>query len=196
MITTEKTGENCQLPGLLWLQFPAILFIFFMPAGAISADVDSILSQIKQEKASTETQQAAVVQVPSSISTAPSSVRINPNPPPVTTAAPQAQAKPVRLIPPQVWAPKDKLPKKVDGHGVAGRFAVEGHYEGRLCLVPLEDRSNPFARHFVVVNRSLNLPEFHVLPIPERETIEIPRDAPLIIERKGIMGYYYVRAQD
>jgi len=173
---------------------PFLCFAAFTQA--LSTEVQSILEQIKQEKVSPRTPQTSAIQVPSSVSTAPLTVRSTPDPQPVTSVARQVQTKPAVFIPPKVWSPKDKLPKVVDGHGFAGRFAVEGHYEGRLCLVPFEDRANPFARHFVVVNRSLDLPEFHVLPIPERETIEIPRDRPLLVERKGIMGYYYVRVQD
>lgn len=177
----------------------AVAIVFLCLAAftqASSTEVQSILEQIKREKVSPPTQQTSAIQVPSSVSTALLTVRSTPDLQPVTSAARHVQTKPAVFIPPKVWSPKDKLPKIVDGHGFAGGFAVEGHYEGRLCLVPFEDSANPFARHFVVVNRSLNLPDFHVLPIPERETIEIPRDRPLLVERKGIMGYYYVRVQD
>jgi len=197
MSTTANACKENRRRGPIIPRAVSIIFLCF--AGftqAFSTELQSILEEIKQEKVSSPTQRMSAIQVPSSVSTAPLTVRSTPDPQPVTSVARQVQTKPAAIIPPKVWSPKDKLPKIVDGHGFAGRFAVEGHYEGRLCLVPFEDRANPFARHFVVVNRSLNLPEFHVLPIPERETIEISRDRPLLVERKGIMGYYYVRVQD
>jgi hypothetical protein len=197
MITVEKVALTNHRPRLTRPSYAALVLMFLTTFRAVSGDVDSILEQIKQEKSSAQTQQRTpTVQVPAAVSTTTSPTRNEATPPPMTTPARQVQTKPARLIPSQIWSPKDKLPKNVEGHGVAGKFAIEGQYEGRLCLVPLQDKANPFARHFVVVNRSLNLPEYHVLPIPEREVVEIPRDAPLIIERKGIMGYYYVRVQD
>jgi hypothetical protein len=173
--------------------YAAFGFLLIVPHTS-GEDVGDILQQIKQEKDSP--QAATTISVPRSVATSPDQVETPKRP----SSTPHSAVRQVQTQPSgpaiKIWAPKDKLPKRVEGQGVAGKFAVEGHYEGRLCLVPLEDRANPFARHFVVVNRSLNLPDFHVLPLPERELVEVPRDRPLIFESRGIMGYYYVRAQD
>ena len=169
-----------------------LLLILALSPFASAEDVGSILQQIKQEKASGVTpQKPPSITVPKSVQTSAPPNAVQQTRPQPTYVAPKPSRPSIKI-----WRPKDKLPKSVVGDGVAGRFAVEGHYEGRLCLIPFEDRANPFARHFVVVNRSLNLPDFHVLPIPEREIIDIPEERPLIFENRGIMGYYYVRVLD
>jgi len=186
MIRRTRIKSKISIPLLLALVSPTI---------GVAEEVGLILKQIKQEKASgVAAPKAPTFSVPNALQTSTAPARTYQSTPPRPRAAHLAP-KPARPSV-KIWRPKDKLPKNVVGHGVAGRFAVEGHYEGRVCLVPLEDRANPFARHFVVVNRSLNLPDFHVLPVPEREIVEISEDRPLIFENRGIMGYYYVRALD
>jgi hypothetical protein len=177
--------RDCLLPGL-------VFFILFQKE-LFGDDVSSILNQIKNEKATPKA--TSNLNAPLSVNT--KTTGDEKSKPDVTAPTAQKNVKQTSAKSGiRIWAPRDKFPKMVEGDGVAGRFAIEGHYEGRLCLVPIEDRMNPFARHFVVVNRTLNLPEYHVLPISDREMVEVSKSKPLIIESKGIMGYYYVRAQD
>jgi hypothetical protein len=96
-----------------------------------------------------------------------------------------------------VWNPRDKLPKDVTGQGVAGNFVVYGsNTEGCIILIPAEDASNPFARQYWIVNRAYNGGPNALVPMGQRELIQIPRNQPLIFIGRGILpGVYNVQAQ-
>lgn len=91
-----------------------------------------------------------------------------------------------------IHGPKDKLPKQIRGHGVAGRFVIAGQFDGCVELLALEDNMNPFARRFIVANKRLDAPDYHYIPFDERETLTIPRSNPLIFLEKTSLAYYYV----
>jgi hypothetical protein len=93
-----------------------------------------------------------------------------------------------------VWHPKDKLPKDIKWHGVAGRFAFIGSSkDGSVILVPAEDAQNPFAREFWIVNRPYAGGANVLLPNHQRRVIDIPHLEPLIIMGRGSsLGVYHV----
>ena len=113
-----------------------------------------------------------------------------------------SQSVPHQQTPPQptiqVWSPRDKLPKEVTGQGVAGNFVIQGSSsDGTLILIPAEDASNPFARQYWVVNRTYGSGVPNVLvPMGQRELVQIPVNQPLIFIGRGILpGVYNVQAQ-
>lgn len=93
-----------------------------------------------------------------------------------------------------VWRPKDKLPKEIQGHGVAGRFAIQGStIDSLVILVPAEDADNPFARQFWIMNRTFAGGPNVLVPIGQKEIIQIPASNPLTITGRGIVpGVYNV----
>ena len=112
------------------------------------------------------------------------------------------QASPKQNVPQQpsipIWNPRDKLPKDITGHGVAGNFAIEGSSsDGTLVLVPAEDADSPFARQFWVVNRMFAGGQPNILvPIGQRQLVQVPKYQPLIFLGRGILpGVYNVQAQ-
>jgi hypothetical protein len=85
-----------------------------------------------------------------------------------------------------VWRPKDKLPKDIQWHGVAGSFAFIGSSrDGSVILVPAEDANHPFAREFWIVNRPYAGGANVLLPSHQRRIIDIPHLQPLIILGRG-----------
>jgi hypothetical protein len=109
---------------------------------------------------------------------------------------PRQQAPQRPSIP--VWNPRDKLPKEVTGQGVAGNFVIQGSSsEGTLILIPAEDADNPFARQFWVVNRTFAGGSPNVLvPMGQRQLVQVPANNPLIFIGRGILpGVYNVQAQ-
>jgi hypothetical protein len=96
-----------------------------------------------------------------------------------------------------VWGPTDKLPKNVTGQGVAGDFVCRGEdINGGIELIAASDASNPFARVFVVVNLTSDLPSGTFSPIGRRQLVRVPLNRPLIFIGKGILpGIYNVQAQ-
>jgi hypothetical protein len=97
-----------------------------------------------------------------------------------------------------VWNPRDKLPKEITGQGVAGNFVIQGSSsEGNLVLVPAEDADNPFARQFWVVNRIFAGGQPNILvPIGQRQLVQVSKNQPLIFIGRGILpGVYNVQAQ-
>jgi hypothetical protein len=114
----------------------------------------------------------------------------------IKQAAPKQDAPQRPSIP--VWNPRDKLPKDITGHGVAGNFAIEGSSsDGTLVLVPAEDADSPFARQFWVVNRMFAGGQPNILvPIGQRQLVQVPKNQPLIFIGRGILpGVYNVQAQ-
>jgi hypothetical protein len=118
-----------------------------------------------------------------------------------TKPAAAAVATPVRSAQKKnsrpVWRPKDKLPKEIQGHGVAGRFAIQGStIDSLVILVPAEDADNPFARQFWITNRTFPGGPNVLVPIGQKEIIQIPASNPLIITGRGILpGVYNVVIQ-
>jgi len=118
----------------------------------------------------------------------------------ITATKPAAApaATPVRSTPKKnsrpVWSPRDKLPKEIQGHGVAGRFAIQGStIDSLVILVPAEDADNPFARQFWIMNRTYAGGPSVLVPIGQKEIIQIPANNPLIITGRGIVpGVYNV----
>lgn len=94
-----------------------------------------------------------------------------------------------------VWNPRDKLPKDVTGQGVAGNFVIYGsNSDGNVILIPAEDASNPFARQYWIVNRAYNGGPDALVPIGQRELIQIPKNQPLIFVGRGpLPGVYNVQ---
>lgn len=95
-----------------------------------------------------------------------------------------------------IWSPRDKLPKDIIGHGVAGNFVLRGEYAtGGAVLIPAEDVANPFAREFVVANLTSGLPRGTFIPITQRRLVQVPRSKPLIFVGRGIPGSYIVESR-
>lgn len=96
-----------------------------------------------------------------------------------------------------LWSPRDKLPKDVTGHYLAGTFAVKGEdISGCATLIPVQDANNPFARQFNVVNMSTGLAPGTLVPIGRREMVTVPRSRPLVFIGRGLLpGIYQVQAQ-
>ena len=113
----------------------------------------------------------------------------------VKQAAPRPQAPQQPSI--TVWNPRDKLPKDVTGQGVAGNFVIYGSSsDGNVILIPAEDASNPFARQYWIVNRAYNGGPDALVPMGQRELIQIPRNQPLIFVGRGpLPGVYNVQEQ-
>lgn len=170
----------------LALVFCATLFLGPV-LSALGADgVDDILRQIKAESSGSAAAKPA-----------PESAKPKPRPQgPVTKK--KKQPKPSSTQPQQqtfsgpIWGPKDKLPKNIRGHGLAGNFVVAGTFDGCLLLEAEVDNLNPFCRRFVVANRQLDLPPYHYIPPEQRQVISIPRNRPLIFLEKTSLAYYYV----
>jgi len=114
------------------------------------------------------------------------------SPPP--TPPPQQPKSKKNSLP--VWRPKDKLPKEVRGHGLAGNFAIQGSSsDGSVIIVPAEDADNPFARQFWIINRSFAGGANALVPIGQREIIQVPSSRPLKFIGRGILpGIYNVEA--
>jgi len=93
-----------------------------------------------------------------------------------------------------VWRPKDKFPKDIKWHGVAGRFAFIGSSkDGLVILVPAEDVNKPFPRQFWVVNRPYKGGANVVFPDHQKKIIDIKNLKPLIFTGRGpFPGVYLV----
>jgi hypothetical protein len=161
----------------------AVLFSVVQVSGA--EDVDSILRQIKSESTrravSEPTPQAATVKKTSR----PQSSKPKPRQPPARQPEPETFSGPI-------WGPKDKLPKQIRGHGLAGDFVIAGQFDGCVELLAAEDNTNPFPRRFIIANKHLDLPDYHFIPFDQREILTIPRSNPLIFLEKTSLAYYYV----
>ena len=109
-------------------------------------------------------------------------------------SSPQPSKQKQQSIP--LWSPKDKLPKEVSGHRLAGNFAIQGSSsDGSVILVPAEDADNAFARQFWVVNRSFSGGPNVLVPLGQREIIQVPKSRSLIFIGRGILpGIYNVQA--
>jgi len=96
-----------------------------------------------------------------------------------------------------IWSPRDKLPKDVTGHYLAGTFVVQGEdVSGCAVLIPAQDANNPFARQFNVVNMSTGLAPGTLVPIGRREMVTVSRSRPLVFIGRGLLpGIYQVQAQ-
>jgi len=157
-------------------------------------EVGEILKQIKGEKSG-----AIKPDKPSSpTSASQASPRKNPKPQQASEKpehqsanSARSQPKPTPFAMP-IHGPKDKLPKQIRGHGLAGTFVIAGQFQGCLKLEALEDNTNPFCRTFIVANKRLNLPDDYFIPTHKRETLTISRSNPLIFLEKTSLAYYYV----
>jgi hypothetical protein len=149
-------------------------------------DVSSILNKIKSEKVRNSTASASK----ESEKPAPKKSKQ-----PKATKSSKKSSSSGEKIP--VWGPKDKLPKNVTGHYVAGNFVLQGEsYEGFAVLIPAEDSLNPFARQFKVENMSTGLAPGTNLTSSQRKFVKISRSRPLIIVGRDPMpGIYRVQAQ-
>jgi len=160
-------------------------------------NVGEILKQIKAEKSG-----AIKPDKPStSASSTQTSTRNKPKPQKTPESSKPQSANTARSQPKStpfampIHGPKDKLPKQIAGHGLAGDFLITGHFEGCVRLEAAADRGNIFCRTFIVSNASIDLPEYHMLPLDQWRPLKISRSKPLIFERKGSLAYYYVRIQ-
>jgi hypothetical protein len=158
---------------------PALLLAFSLPTHTANAadEITSILNKIDKRDTAPKTENTkAEKKKPSSSTT-------------------QAKKKSAPKIP--IWAPRDKLPKDIVGHGVAGNFVVQGEdATGGATLIPAEDAANPFARQFTVANMSTGMPRGTLVPITQRRLVQIPRNKPLIFIGRGIVpGTYIVEAR-
>lgn len=149
-------------------------------------DVEAILQQIKSESTHRPAPQPA-----SPDAAIEKTARSQPSKAESRQPKPQQQPKQETFSGP-VWGPKDKLPKEINGHGLAGTFVIAGQFQGSMMLEAAEDNLNPFCRTFVVSNKRLDLPDNYVIPPSQRETLTIPRNRPLILLEKGPLAYYYV----
>ncbi|MBJ7391864.1 MAG: hypothetical protein JHC85_09870 [Chthoniobacterales bacterium] len=150
-------------------------------------DVDAILRQIKSES----TQGPAPQPAPPA-ATVKKTERQQSSKAKTRQSKPQQQPS-IETFSGPIWGPKDKLPKQIRGHGLAGRFVVAGQFEGQLLLEAEEDNMNPFCRRFVVANKTLNLPDpYYTVPFDQREVLTIPRSNPLVFLKKTSFAYYYV----
>jgi hypothetical protein len=97
----------------------------------------------------------------------------------------------------KIWNPKDKLPSDVAGQGVAGSFANYGtSSDGNPILIPAEDASNPFARQYWIVNIQDQAGPNVLVPIGQRQLVQISSKRPLIFVGRGILpGVYNVQLQ-
>jgi len=114
----------------------------------------------------------------------------------VKQSSPKQQVPQPPSIP--VWNPRDKMPNEITGQGVAGNFVIQGSSsEGTLILIPAEDANNPFARQFWVVNRIFAGGQPNILvPIGQRQLVQVSKNQPLIFIGRGILpGVYNVQAQ-
>jgi hypothetical protein len=176
------------------MKYFAILFAFAFGSlinhGLAAEEISAILKQIKAERTG---------QIP------------KPTPAPYTppqkkqeqkkksSATPGMSSKAKKPSAPKVpiWSPRDKLPKDVTGHYLAGTFAVQGEdLSGCATLIPVQDANNPFARQFNVVNMSTGLAPGTLVPIGRREMVTVPRSRPLVFIGRGLLpGIYQVQAQ-
>lgn len=184
----------CSSAGFCTAVICVLLALTIAPLHAAD-EVGEILRQIKAEKSS-----AVKPDKPSApASSSQTSPRKKPKPQQASEKpkrqsanTARSQPKPAPFAMP-IHGPKDKLPKQVAGHGLAGDFVITGHFEGCVSLMAAADRGNPFSRTFVISNASMDLPEYHVLPSDQWRPLTIPRSKPLIFERKSSLAYYYVR---
>jgi hypothetical protein len=178
---------TCRAP-LSLVIYAVLLLVPGSPARGAD-EVGDILRQIKAENTGS-----------AALKPAPESSKPKPRPQLPSTKK-KSQPQPSSAQPQQqtfsgpIWGPKDKLPKQFVGHGLAGDFVIVGHFEGCVMLEAAADRGNIFCRTFVISNASIDLPEFHILPIDDRRPLTIPRSKPLIFERKSSLAYYHVRMQ-
>lgn len=95
-----------------------------------------------------------------------------------------------------IFGPKDKLPKEITGQRVAGNFAVIGEYaDGGEMLVPAEDTMNPFARQFIIVNKTSGFERGTTVDVSQRQMIHVPRSEALVFISRGVIpGTYLVQA--
>jgi len=178
-----------------------------MGASSHGSEVDDILKELNggskktsdSENAQSSQSAPSVKSTASSESSAPSTATGTPKPKKkavVKQSVPRQQVPQRPSIP--VWNPRDKLPKEIAGQGVAGNFVIQGSSsEGALILIPAEDADNPFARQFWVVNRTYGGGVPNVLvPLGQRQLVQVPSNEPLIFIGRGILpGVYNVQAQ-
>jgi hypothetical protein len=164
----------------------SVVIVFSVSSVSAQDDISSILNQIKGEKAAPKN--TAVEKKSSSASSAKPKQN-------KSGKSSQKSSSPKEKIP--VWNPKDKLPKDVTGHGVAGNFVIQSEsYEGFAVLVPAEDSVNPFARQFKVENMSTGFAPGTVFPAAQRKFVRVSRSRPLIIVGRDPMpGIYRVQAR-
>lgn len=149
-------------------------------------NVESILQQIKSESSRGPVPQPIPQAATVKKTARPQSSKSKPRQTQARQPEPETFSGPI-------WGPKDKLPKQIRGHGLAGRFVVAGQFEGLLLLEAEEDNLNPFCRRFVVANKTLNLPDpYHIIPFDQREVLTVPRSNPLVFLKKTSLAYYYV----
>jgi hypothetical protein len=179
-----------------------------------ASEVDDILKELnggskKSESsgATTSTENKSLKNTePTTESSSAPSVRSN-SEEPASTPKPKKKAVVRQVAPRQqtpqrpsitVWNPKDKLPKEITGQGVAGNFVIYGtSSEGNLILIAAEDAENPFARQYWVVNKTYAGGQANVLvPMGQRQLVQVPANYPLIFIGRGILpGVYNVQAQ-
>ena len=167
------------------LLIQGVILIAFAGSAIAADDISAILKQIKSEQAgSVPKPQAAAVAAPKKKKSS-------------TSQKSSSSAK--RSSEPRVpiWSPRDKLPKDVTGHYLAGDFVVQGEdVSGCAVIIPAQDAMNPFARQFNVVNMSSGLAPGTLVPIGRREMISVPRSRPLVFIGRGLLpGIYQVQAQ-
>jgi hypothetical protein len=159
--------------------------ITFAGSAMAADDISAILKQIKSEQTgSVPKPQAAAAAAPKKKKSS-------------TTQKSSSSAK--RSSEPRIpiWSPRDKLPKDVTGHYLAGDFVVQGEdLSGCATIIPLQDAMNPFARQFNVVNMSTGLVPGTLVPMGRREMVRVSRSRPLVFIGRGILpGIYQVQAQ-
>ena len=148
-------------------------------------DVNSILRQIKSESTRGSVPEPTPQAASDKKTSRPQSSKSRPRQPPTRQPEPETFSGPI-------WGPKDKLPKQIRGHGLAGDFVIAGQFDGCVELLAAEDNTNPFPRRFIIANKHLDLPDYHFIPFDQRETLTIPRSKPLVFLEKTSLAYYYV----
>lgn len=161
---------------------PLLICLFAATSGRCADDISSILKQIKSE-------QAGAVSKPKPAPYSPPKKKKS------RSSDSSAAKSPEPKIP--IWNPKDKLPKDVTGHYLAGDFVIQGEdLSGCATIIPLQDAMNPFARQFNVVNMSTGMVPGTLIPIGRREMVRVSRSRPLVFIGRGILpGIYQVQAQ-
>lgn len=153
--------------------------------GLAAEDISAILKQIKAERTG---------QLPK-----PTPIQTKQEQKKKSSASSGASSKAKQPSAPKVpiWSPRDKLPKDVTGHYLAGTFVVQGEdLSGCATLIPAQDANNPFARQFNVVNMSTGLVPGTLVPIGRREMVTVSRSRPLVFIGRGLLpGIYQVQAQ-
>lgn len=168
--------------------------------GGIGREIDLIKTDVATADMVTPQQSASMSKTLPNASTAPQ---------------PNHQTKGQKKQSISLWKPKDKLPKEVRGHFLAGNFSVRGsNTDGSVILVPAPDANKSSARQFWVVNRSLSGGPNEIMlrgigttlignrssksranmlvEIGEWENIEVPASRPMIFIRSEIRNKIYI----